>query len=197
MNYLAHLLLSGPDADLRVGGFLGDFVRGRLTGERPVMIERGIALHRHVDAASARAAPVHDANALFPQGLRRWAPIALDVLFDHYLARDFDRYGPGEPLNAFAAACYRQLDARRMHLPDPAERFLDRMIEADLLGAYADRSSVDRALAHLSRRARRPNPLADMGGALVRLDDALYLTFSRLMPLLESDCLALRAATTE
>ena len=35
MNHLAHLLLANDDLNLLVGGFLGDFVKGRLKGERP------------------------------------------------------------------------------------------------------------------------------------------------------------------
>ncbi len=32
MNFLAHALLSGPDPALRVGGLIGDFVKGPLPG---------------------------------------------------------------------------------------------------------------------------------------------------------------------
>lgn len=32
MNFLAHALLSGPDPALRVGGLMGDFIKGPLPG---------------------------------------------------------------------------------------------------------------------------------------------------------------------
>lgn len=193
MNFLAHLFLSGSDADLRAGGFLGDFVRGPLRGDRPTPIEAGIALHRHVDASSDRAEPMRAAVRLFPRPWRRWAPVALDVLFDHFLAQEFSRW-QNEPLPRFAAHCYRQLDARRAHFTDPARRFLDRMTEVDLLVAYADAATVERTLGHLSGRARRGNPLADMAPLLQALEVPLRHAFGSLMPLLEVRAAAWRAA---
>ncbi|TVS18231.1 MAG: DUF479 domain-containing protein [Gammaproteobacteria bacterium] len=192
MNFLAHLLLSGSDGDLRAGGFLGDFVRGPLTGQRPATIEAGIALHRHVDASSDRAPPVRAAVALFPRPWRRWAPVALDVLFDHYLARDFGRWQQ-EPLPRFADHCYGQLHARRVHFTDPALRFLDRMTEVDLLVAYAEPASVGRALGHLSKRARRSNPLDDMASTLIDLEAPLHAAFMELLPSLQATASAWRA----
>ncbi len=193
MNFLAHLLLSGSDPDWRAGGFLGDFIRGPLTGERPAAIERGIALHRHVDASSDRHSAVREATLLFPTPYRRWAPVALDLLFDHFLARDFERWDL-QPLKAFSRECYEQLGARRTHFTDPARRFLDRMTEVDLLTAYAHRSSVPRALAHVSARARRSNPLAEMNATLKELEPELQAAFERLMPTLMASSRARIAA---
>lgn len=197
MNFLAHLLLSGSDPDWRAGGFLGDFVRGPLGGERPAAIERGIALHRHVDAHSDRHAAVREATRLFPEHYRRWAPVALDILFDHFLARDFERWS-SQPLTAFSVECYEQLDARREHLTVPARHFLDRMTEVDLLSAYAQRGSVARALKHVSGRARRANPLAVMDATLVQLEIELEMAFERLLPdLLHSTRTRIEAADDE
>ncbi|MGA2151478.1 MAG: DUF479 domain-containing protein, partial [Geobacteraceae bacterium] len=50
MNFLAHLYLSGDDPELLVGNLLGDFVKGRLSGNFPDGIERGIELHRRIDS---------------------------------------------------------------------------------------------------------------------------------------------------
>lgn len=183
MNFLAHLLLSGADPEWRTGGFLGDFIRGPLRGERPAAIEGGIALHRYVDATSDRHPAVRAATRLFPARHRRFAPVALDVLFDHFLARDFHRFCR-TPLPAFSSECYAQLDARRVHLTDPARRFLDRMAEVDLLAAYAQRSSVPRALSHIASRARRRNPLTEMDATLEGLEPELRMAFEHLMPTL-------------
>ncbi|MCC5947243.1 MAG: DUF479 domain-containing protein [Nitriliruptoraceae bacterium] len=196
MNFLAHLLLSGSDPDWRAGGFLGDFIRGPLKGDRPAAIERGIALHRHVDAESDRHPAVREAAQLFPRPCRRWAPVALDVLFDHFLARDFQHWHR-QPLTAFSGECYAQLDARRAHFTEPARRFLDRMAEADLLTAYAQRSRVPRALAHIATRARHRNPLAEMDATLADLDTDLHAAFVRLMPTLLTSTRARIAADSD
>ena len=49
MNYLAHFALAGPETGLLVGGFLGDYIKGRLENRFSPEIERGIRLHRAID----------------------------------------------------------------------------------------------------------------------------------------------------
>ncbi|HWA32994.1 MAG TPA: hypothetical protein VG737_02640, partial [Cyclobacteriaceae bacterium] len=50
MNFLAHLYLSGDDADVMTGNFIGDFVRGRHLAEQfGKKIALGIDLHRAID----------------------------------------------------------------------------------------------------------------------------------------------------
>jgi acyl carrier protein phosphodiesterase len=183
MNHLAHLLLSGPDAALRAGGFLGDFVRGPLRGERPARIETGIALHRFVDATVDAHPAVHAQLATFPAPWRRWAPVALDVLFDHYLAEDFEAHA-GEALAPFAAAAYADVDAHRAHLPPPARRTLDGMREIDLLVRYRERDAVARALGRIAERRPRAAPLATIDPLLRERDAALREAFAVVLPAL-------------
>lgn len=53
MNFLAHTYLSGENDDLKIGNFLGDFVKGRLNklsqNQYTEGIIKGIALHREID----------------------------------------------------------------------------------------------------------------------------------------------------
>src|SRR6478609_2234873 len=50
MNFLAHLYLSGDSPKIRVGNFIGDFVKGKnLTDRFDTDIAKGIALHREID----------------------------------------------------------------------------------------------------------------------------------------------------
>ena len=48
MNHLAHALLAGPDPQLRLGGLMGDFVRGAIDPALPDGCVR-IALMRPAD----------------------------------------------------------------------------------------------------------------------------------------------------
>ena len=43
MNTLAHLVLAGPDPDLRLGAFLGDFLPGPLPGPHAPGLAQGLA----------------------------------------------------------------------------------------------------------------------------------------------------------
>ena len=191
MNHLAHLLLSGPEAALRAGGFLGDFVRGRLKGELPEAVEQGIRLHRHLDATTDRHPLVRELLALFPSEHRRWAPVALDVWFDHVLARDFERFAAAA-LPAFAARAYDDLDAHAPLMgPDP-RGFLERMRASDLLVRYAERETVTGVLRRLAERSPRARPLAAVDEAFDGLAAELDARFPILLADLERTAAAWR-----
>lgn len=187
MNFLAHLLLSGPDPELRTGGFLGDFVRGPLRGTRPARIEAGIALHRHVDARTDRDPRLRAAVRRLDPALRRFAPIALDVLFDHFLARDFAHWAD-RPLDDFVAEVHGQLAAHRGDLDPAALRFLGRMRRHELLRAYRRRGTVGAALGRIAARSARLAPLAVLDAALAPHEEALAEDFARFFPELQARC---------
>ena len=187
MNHLAHLLLAGPDPALRAGGFLGDFVRGPLKGERPAPLELGIRLHRHIDATTDRHPAVRQLVARFEPPWRRWAPVALDVWFDHLLARRFTEFAD-EPLPVFTAAACDDLEHHLAWFPAPAATFLLRMREAGLLEGYRRRDTIDAVLARLARRSPRAAPLANIHGELDRLEPELEAGFDALMPGLIDHC---------
>jgi len=181
VNHLAHLLLSGPDPDLRAGGFLGDFVRGRLRGEHAPGIELGIRLHRFIDATTDRHPLTRAAAALFPPDHRRWAPVALDVWFDHLLARDFQAL-TGRGLDGFARQAYDDLEARDAHLNPAARGFLARMRETHLLQRYTERTTITRVLEALGRRSHRAAALPALDQDLDRLAPELDAAFAALLP---------------
>lgn len=181
MNHLAHLLLAGDDAALRVGGFLGDFVRGRLKGDYPAAIETGIALHRHIDVKTDRHPAVREALTHFEGEHRRWAPVALDVWFDHLLARDFERHA-SEPLEAFVTSAITQLAAHRDVMPPRAQQYLDHMSEHGILVRYRNVETIAQVLARMATRSPRAAPLARITPELRRLDAELSATFEALLP---------------
>jgi Uncharacterized protein conserved in bacteria len=93
MNHLAHVLLAGDEEALQLGGMLGDFVHGRPDPQRwPERVIAGIRLHRAIDVYTDAHAEVLAAKARLPPPYRRYAGIALDMWFDHCLARDFTRW---------------------------------------------------------------------------------------------------------
>ena len=49
MNYLAHIFLSGDNDLLKIGNFLGDFVRSKDQKNYHPQIQKGINLHRYID----------------------------------------------------------------------------------------------------------------------------------------------------
>lgn len=160
MNWLAHLALARhSDAALR-GAMLGDFAFGASGLERFGPVEHGeILLHRRIDRFTDTHPAVVGARALFGDGRRRFAGIALDVYFDHLLARDWARWQrvlPGlPPLQAFTARAYDALDDRFDALPPRLQALLPAMRANDWLAGYRHRASVDRAVTRIATRLSR------------------------------------------
>lgn len=176
MNYLAHLLLAGDDADAIVGNFLGDFVKGRPEGRFPAAVVRGIRLHRRLDVFTDHHPAVKRSIAALPASRRRFAGIAVDMMFDYILARDWQAANA----NAFAEfrhRVYAVLNARAAELPPRAGHVSRAMQRDDWLLAYAGEAGVAAALTGMSRRLSRPNPLADMAADSFRHADTIEAEF--------------------
>ena len=179
MNYLAHLLLSGPDPDWQLGGLLGDFVKGPLRGERPRPIEDGMRLHRRIDLLSDRhPAYLAALTRLGPQW-RRLGGIALDIWFDHLLAKDWQNWHP-QSLESFTQQCWSDFRERQQWIPENAQAFIQRAEHFKLLPGYREVDVIQRTLERVGLRLRRPQPLADMLPLLLADNDALEQDFHRV-----------------
>lgn len=181
MNYLAHLCLSDGSPDSILGNFLGDFVKGQPEGRYPDVVVRGIRLHRAVDTYTDAHPAVCRAVGRIDASRRRYAGIAVDMAFDHFLARRWQENDPA----AFAAArrhAYAVLQARADTLPERLQRILPSLAGDDWLGSYAELDGVCFALGRMSRRLTRANTLADTADDIERHYDALQSDFAAFWP---------------
>ncbi|MBD8898599.1 ACP phosphodiesterase [Rhodanobacter sp. DHG33] len=181
MNHLAHLLLAGDDEALRLGGLLGDFVHGAPDPALPPRVALGIRLHRAIDVHTDSHPEVVVARARFEPPYRRYAGIALDLWFDHCLARDFARWST-LPLATFSDAARELLWRHDAQLPPALRRFRAYMDAHDLPAGYARREEIGRALEGVAGRLRRDNPLGTMLPLLVALDAPLQAHFEAFFP---------------
>jgi acyl carrier protein phosphodiesterase len=184
VNHLAHALLAGADEERRLGGVLGDFVRGAPDATLPAGVREGIALHRAIDGYTDRHPEVLAARALFEPPYRRYAGIALDMWFDHLLARDFARWS-SLPLAAFSTGLRELLRRQDALLPIAARRFAQYMSANDLPAAYAEPAVLDRALAGIGQRLQRDNPLGRMLPVLQEMEVPLQARFDTFFPQLQ------------
>lgn len=182
MNWLAHLRLAPPVPLVRLGNLAGDFVRGVATSGLHPELLRGIAQHRAVDRFVDAHPVVRGARARLDGELGRFAGVALDVFWDHFLARDWHRHGDGRPLAAFAAEVHGELRAHDALLPPPLRALTAGLVEHRWLSGYASVDGIDRVLRAMARR--RPRAAALVGGSteLQRHYDALGADFAALWP---------------
>lgn len=173
MNYLAHFWLAGSRITDRVGGLLGDFVKGPLPCGLPADLASGVALHRQIDLFADSHPVFRASRRRFSANRRRFAGIIVDLFYDHVLARDWEHYHGGTLAQSTAGyyadvACYRHI------LPERLGRILPRMCSDDWLGGYAQLQTVGWALDNLGRHRLKS------GVALVGAIDELEVHYAAL-----------------
>lgn len=181
MNHLAHVFLAGPDADLQLGGLIADFWRGAPDPAWRERVRAGVALHRKIDGYTDSHPVVARLRNLFEPPFRRFAGVLLDIYFDHALARRWPDYS-SEPIEALSERALGLIDADRDWLPPDLLRFSTYMRANRLFAAYAQRDTIERVLAGMSRRLKRENPLGEAGESLWKNADALDSGFDEFFP---------------
>lgn len=189
MNYLAHMLCSNGTPASMLGNFLADFVKGDVEGRFPAEVVEGIRQHRRADCFTDGHEVFGASRRLISQPRRRYAGVIIDVLYDHFLATDWDRYC-STGLDAFVGRVYENLGRHRMMVPHPVPMVIGKMASEDWLGSSRTVDGIDRTFQRISRRIVRQNPL---GSAIEELEhnyDALRGHFHAFFPQVLLHCRA-------
>ena len=155
MNFLAHIYLSGDDDDIKVGNFLGDFVKGRLNkltnNQYSEGVIKGMALHREIDFFT-------DTHPIVKQSIDRLQPkyhkfsgIVIDMFYDHVLAKNFHQYS-SISLAEYAQNFYDLLEKRKSEIPEPMDRMVKSMVTRNWLLGYQSYEGIEWALTGISKR---------------------------------------------
>ncbi|MDN7132664.1 ACP phosphodiesterase [Halomonas sp. MC140] len=156
MNFLAHAWLAraGSD-DFLYGNLIADGVKGHDLSDWSDATAQGIRHHRRVDAWVDSHPCVVGARRRAPTAQRRYAGIALDMVWDHFLARDMAGRRDQEQL---VERCYQLLSTRPA--PNRLAGMMPQLVKHDWLRGYADFEFTCRAVAGIGRRLSGPNQLA-------------------------------------
>ncbi len=160
MNYLAHLHIADHCNSHFAGNLLGDFVKGCPEQQHPQPVADGIRLHRFVDVYTDSHLLVKQAKSYFHPDRKRYALIALDMFWDHCLAKDWRHYSD-ESLAEFSARAERQVLAYQGDFSPRYQRLMSFMWQQQWLQSYAKFDNIALALERMSRRSERMTPLAE------------------------------------
>ena len=192
MNFLAHVVLASDTAQawgcsdietrgLVAGAIIGDFVKGRIPDEWPEELRVGVSVHRKIDALSNVHPAVSRTSAEFPKALRRYAPIFLDILADHSLARNWHHYQQ-RAVTTYSADCYLAIEQYRHLLPERGHRFVAYMMDVDLLSQYHHWEHVTDGLASVLRRLSKSPEKSSVLTTCHALTDATDEMLTELYP---------------
>ncbi len=156
MNHLAHIFLSGDDEYIKIGNFIGDYIKGKKYRKYDPQIQTGIIMHRNIDDFTDKNPIPKKVKHLFSPYFHKYAGIVIDLFYDHFLAVNWDKFS-GQPLKDFVQEFYDILERNNELLPDQVQSFLPRMIEQNRLYTYKNLQGMEQALKVMSRRTSLPD----------------------------------------
>jgi acyl carrier protein phosphodiesterase len=184
MNHLAHFHLAGDCPGHLTGALLADYLRGPLRGLLPAAVEAGVRLHRRIDACTDAHPVVRNLRGAFPAGERRLAGIVLDLYFDLFLARRWERFDD-RALREFSTTVHAVLRAHHHLLPEAGRVHAGRIEEYDLLCRYADEAVVRGALARIGARLGCESAMLravdTAGGNLAEIEAGFLVLYPELL----------------
>lgn len=183
MNFLAHLHIASVTKSSFLGNFLGDFVKGSPEGRFEEIVVKGIRLHRFVDSYTDQHAVIKNCKPLFPESLRRFSPITLDMFWDHCLAKHWFQFHSSS-LAEFCLQAELQINreaaTEKNRLPVKFEKISQLVWQEKWLEHYADIKNIEFALKRIALRTERMAKLALTGETLIVHYDFLQDQFFEL-----------------
>ncbi|WP_016775716.1 ACP phosphodiesterase [Anaerophaga thermohalophila] len=193
MNYLAHLYLSGDDAKLLVGNFIGDYVKGRRFTRYSGVMQTGILLHRHIDSFTDNHPVFQQSSSVFRDGYRRYAGVVCDIIYDHFLAANWRVYSEVD-LHSFVVRAHRILMQHYFSLPSKVKQFLPFLIKSRRLENYQHIEGVEKTLNIMSANSSLPDKTSFALKQLQSHYDELQQQFSEFMPEIKASVRAFMVA---
>ena len=153
MNYLAHARLSFDHPEILVGNMISDFVKGKKQFDYPVMVQKGIRLHRAIDAFTDAHPVTRELRSFFRPNYRLYSGAFADVVYDHFLANDVNEFATENTLKEFTANTYRLLEGNFPLFPAPFQKMFPYMKTYDWLYNYRYTTGIEKSFVGLARRA--------------------------------------------
>lgn len=151
MNFLGHIFLSPNDDQILLGNFIADSVKGNPDNHYSGKVAEGVKFHRAIDHFTDNHELVRQGVARFRDSQGRWAPVVIDVIYDHILASDWANHHHQE-LHPYVQETYVRLEAQKHHFPASVERYFPYMKTQNWLFNYQYEWGLLKSLQGLDRR---------------------------------------------
>lgn len=159
MNFLAHIYLSGDDDLIKIGNFMADGIRGNDYRNFNPDIQKGILLHRAIDTFTDTHPIFRKSKHRLHEAYGHYSGVIMDVFYDHFLAKNWDRYSE-TPLETYVAAFYSSLKEHYDLLTEKTKGLMPYMIERNWLVSYASIDGIATILFQMDQRTKKPFPYA-------------------------------------
>ncbi len=155
MNYLAHTYLSGDNDDIKIGNFLGDWVKGSDYLKYSDDIRTGIMLHRNIDSFTDNHPLVKHGASRFVSRYSKYSGVIIDILYDHFLAcnwSDFSDVSLHDYVNRMHNVMLNSFEI----LPERLQNTLPGFMNERWIERYATIDGIRDVLDAMSKRTSLP-----------------------------------------
>jgi len=156
MNYLSHIYLSGESEEIKLGNFIGDFVKGQQFLKYPSDVSKGILLHRQIDLFTDSHDIVKACIVKLRPGFGKHSGIVIDIFLDHFLAVNWHHYS-FEKLPSFTKRFHAVLLSNFFQLPSQVKMFLPFLIQNKRLQSYVSFEGIEKTLRNMTSRTSLPS----------------------------------------
>ncbi|MFO8234250.1 MAG: acyl carrier protein phosphodiesterase [Bacteroidales bacterium] len=180
---MAHIYLSGNNNDIKIGNFIGDYVKGKKYLNYRTLIQKGIILHRNIDEYTDKSEVPKTIKNLLKPHYRRYSGIVADVFYDHFLTKNWG-YFSSIPIESFIHNFYELLRKEFSILPEPVQNFVPRMIYHNRLLSYRETEGLYQSLKVMSKTTSLPDKTEKAMEVLMNNYKIINDNFLNFFPLL-------------
>lgn len=180
MNYLGHLYLSNNDKTLMLNNLFGDFVKGRDLSHFPLEIQNGLILHRQIDDFIDHFPLVNKMQHELYEELPKISSIAIDLFFDHLLAKNWKDYHTKE-INPFLKEFYDSINLENEFYTDSFKLMISKMLEMNWISHYSSLDGLNKMCQGVSKRISFDNNLKFGKEVFLKHEKAINQVFRTYM----------------
>jgi acyl carrier protein phosphodiesterase len=155
MNFLAHIYLSGDNDEIKLGNFIGDYVKGNTYNKYPTLVRKGILLHRKIDSFTDSHSIVKKHKSLFYDKYHKYAGIIIDILYDHFLAHYWHMFSEVE-FNEYVDDVNEFLLSNIENMPPELKKIVPGLIHHNWLSSYKTIEGIESVLIGMSKGTSLP-----------------------------------------
>jgi acyl carrier protein phosphodiesterase len=147
----------------------------------PNEYQKGIKLHRFIDSYTDNHENVRSVNSLLIPYVGKYAPVATDVIFDYYLARNWEIYSH-QSLKEFFAQSYKIIQSHIHIAPDKVQLLTAVMIKDNFLDNYTSIKGLDFVFDKLNKRSRYEVNFKNVLAAIEKQNESINKAFNSFYP---------------
>jgi len=187
MNFLAHIYLSGDSDELKIGNFIGDFVKASDMEHFSQTINQGIKMHWAIDEFTDQHEVVQKSKNRLRPKYGHYAGVIIDIFYDHFLARNWHDYHDGD-LRIYVNKQYKMLENHISILPQKVVHMLPYMIKYDWLFNYQYFDGIDRVMHGMANRSNFNSRMDESIAELKKYHQEFEKEFQEFFPDLKTFC---------